>query len=132
MASLEYTMRAVASDDVEPHRLGRQQLRFWSRLLEQGMASREARPEREVRFVDLHMRDLVRDPIGSVRGIYERFDLPLSADAEARMSRYLDRHPKDEFGVHRYSLEAFGLDAAAVDGAFARYRERFGVEAEPY
>ena len=48
------------------------------------------------------------------------------------MERYLAAHPKDEFGVHRYSLEAFGLEADAVNAAFKGYRERFGIEAEPF
>jgi hypothetical protein len=130
VASLEYTMRMVSSDDVDPIRLGRQQLRLWSTLLEQGMDSRSRHPEREDRIIDLHMGDIVRDPIGSVRRIYERFDLGLGADVEERMRGYLEKHPRGEFGEHRYSLEAFGLTEESVRLAFKDYRERFGIESE--
>lgn len=132
VAHLEYTMRLVSSDDVDPARVGRQMLDVWSRLLAQGMEARARRPEREERILDLSMREIVGAPIACVERIYRHFDLELSDEARARMQRYLERHPKDEFGVHRYSLEAFGLEAEAVNAAFKGYRERFGIAAEPF
>jgi len=132
VASLEYTMRMVSSDEVDPIRLGRQQLRLWSRLLEQGMDARARHPEREARIVDLQMRDVVRDPIACVRLVYERLEQALRPEVEERMRAYLARHPHDEFGVHRYSLESFGLGEEVVNRAFKGYRERFGIEPEPY
>jgi hypothetical protein len=132
VASLEYTLRMVSSDAVDPIRLGRQQLWLWSTLLEQGMDARRRHPEREERIVDLGMGELLRDPIACIHRIYERFDLELRPEALQRMRRYLAKHPRHEFGEHRYSLEAFGLDHAAVGRAFERYRDRFGIEPEPY
>ncbi len=132
VAHLEYTMRLVASDDVDPARVGRQMLAVWSKLLAQGMAARERSPEREERILDLSMREIVGDPIACVERIYRHFDLELSAEAQERMQRYLAAHPKDEFGVHRYSLEAFGLEEEAVSAAFKGYRERFDVAPEPF
>ena len=132
VASLEYTLRMVASDDVDPVELGRQQLKAWTTLLEQGMAARARHPERERQILDLSMGEIVRDPIACVERIYEHFDLELSDEARSRMERYLALHPKNEFGKHQYSLEAFGLDEAAVNAAFKGYRERFGIEREPF
>ena len=48
------------------------------------------------------------------------------------MQAYLAKHPKDEFGSHRYSLDDFALDADEVDAAFKGYRERFGIASEPF
>ncbi len=45
-----------------------------------------------------------------VRRIYEHFDLELTPAAEAAMQRFLLANPKNKDGVHRYSLEEFGLD----------------------
>jgi hypothetical protein len=132
VASLEYTMRMVSSDDVDPRRVGRQMLHVWSTLLEQGMASRARHPEREERMLDVSMSEIVRDPIACVERIYRHFDLELSDEARDRMRAYLAAHPKDEFGVHRYSLEAFGLEEESVNAVFKGYRERFGIEAEPF
>lgn len=132
VAHLEYTMRLVSSDQVDPARVGRQMIAVWSKLLEQGMAARERHPEREDRILDLPMREVVGDPIACVEKIYRHFDLDLSDEASSRMRQYIVDHPKDEFGTHRYSLEAFGLEEEAVNAAFKGYRERFDVEAEPF
>ncbi len=132
VASLEYTMRMVSSDEVDPARVGRQMIRTWSTLLEQGMAARARRPDRERQILDLSMREIVGSPMASVEKIYRHFDLELRPEARERMLAYLARHPKDEFGTHRYSLEDFSLDADEVDAAFKGYRERFGIEPEPF
>jgi hypothetical protein len=132
VANLEYTMRLVASDDVDPIRVGRQMIHVWSTLLEQGMEARARHPEREAQILDLSMREIVSDPIACVEKIYRYFEVELSPAARERMQRYLELHPKNEFGVHRYSLEAFGLEEEAVSAAFKGYRERFGIESEPF
>lgn len=132
VANLEYTMRLVASDEVDPVRVGRQMLHVWSTLLGQGMEARARHPEREGQILDLPMREVVGDPLVCVEKIYGHFGLDLSSEARARMQRYLAEHPKDEFGIHRYSLEAFGLDEEHVSAAFKGYRERFGIEREAF
>ncbi|MFO0688489.1 MAG: sulfotransferase [Myxococcota bacterium] len=132
VASLEYTMRMVSSDEVDPARVGRQMLRTWSTLLEQGMAARAAMPERNARILDLEMREIVSAPMATVEKIYRHFDLELSDEARRRMQAHLAKHPKDEFGTHRYSLDDFALDADEVDAAFKGYRERFGIASEPF
>ena len=132
VASLEYTLRLVSTDDLDPRALGRQQLRVWSRLLDQGMASRAAHPEREERIVDLSMSEIVRDPVACVERIYRRFDLELTEEFRDRMERYLSLHPRNEHGPHRYRLESFGLEAESVNEAFEGYRERFDIEPEPF
>ena len=132
VANLEYTMRLIASDDVDPLRVGRQMIHVWSTLLEQGMKARARHPEREGQILDLSMREVVSDPIVCVEKIYRHFELELSLVARERMQRYLELHPKNEFGIHRYSLEAFGLDEEVVSAGFKGYRERFGIEPEPF
>jgi len=132
VSSLEYSMRCVSTDALDPARQGRQSMRVWPRLLDDGLRFRRAHPERAGQIFDLHMKALVADPVGSVRQIYERFDMPLSAEAEARMAHYVTAHPKNEFGEHRYSLEAFSLDEAAIRDAVKGYSEHFGVEPEPF
>ncbi|MFP6654072.1 MAG: hypothetical protein VCB25_00490 [Myxococcota bacterium] len=89
-------------------------------------------PEREAQILDLSMREIVGEPIATVQKIYRHFELELGQEALENMQRYLDLHPKDEFGIHRYSLEAFGLDQENVNALFKSYRERFDIEAEPF
>ncbi len=131
VSSLEYTMRGIASDAVDPRSIGRQQLRGWSTLLRQGMEARQRSPERAGRFLDLHFHEILANPLECVRRIYTHFDLPLSSETEARMRAHLSAHPRDEHGVHEYHLSDFGLDPEAIRGEFKSYCDRFGVEPEP-
>ena len=71
--------------------------------------------------------DILRDPIGTVRSIYQHFGLAFSPPAEDRMRRFLARHPKDKHGQHRYTLAEFGLDADEEAARYRPYRERFGL-----
>jgi len=131
VASLEMTMRRVCSDGVDPRRVGRENLAQWKHLLDRCVETRDRRPDIADRIVDVHYDRFVADPLGCVRSIYERFGLPLDRAAESRMRRHLEAHPRDLYGVHRYDLASFGLEAEEVERAFAGYRQRFGVRREP-
>ena len=73
----------------------------------------------------MRYRDLAADPIGTVRKIYEHFDMPFTATAQARMQRYVAETPKDKHGAHVYSLAQFGLNPDEERERYRAYRERF-------
>jgi hypothetical protein len=130
VSSLEWTLRQVASDAGDPHALGRQQLRAWSKTLALGMRARERHAARAAQFLDLHFHEIASDALGCVRRIYAHFGLALTPEFERRMRDYLAAHPREEHGAHRYTLEGFGLGASEVDDAFAEYTARFDVRRE--
>jgi hypothetical protein len=120
VASLHVTLRRTFSRAVDPLAVGPEVSRMLADDIRRGFAARDdgcAPPER---FLDVWYTQLMDDPLAVVRRIYRHFDLPLTADAEARMRAYLGAHPKDREGRHVYSLAQFGLDA---DVERARYRE---------
>ena len=130
VSSLEYTMRCVASDDVDPVALGQQQLEQWSGFLREGLEARARMPQHANQFLDLHFHEIVADPVGCVARIYDHFGLELSAEAEVRMRDYLAGNPRDAHGTHEYTLDMFGLRRDAVWDAFREYNERFDVRSE--
>ena len=130
VSSLEYAMRCVSSDAVDAHALGRQQLRLWSEMLQQGLDARASLPQHEGQFLDLHFHEIAADPVGCVARIYDHFGLSLTAEAEARMRAFAASNPRDAHGAHRYTLAMFGLERADVEAAFKSYCERFGVRPE--
>jgi hypothetical protein len=81
------------------------------------------------RIVHLRFEDLAKDPIATLRRIYNKFDLPYSADLEQLMRTWLDDpgHCSDRYGRYPYSLQQFGLEREAVARMFADYSERFGL-----
>jgi hypothetical protein len=82
-------------------------------------------------FVDVAYRDLVEDPVGEVRRIYERADAGLTPEAEAAMRGYLADHPQGAHGRHRYTPAELGLDVGELEERFGAYRARFGIPVEP-
>ena len=130
VSSLEWTLRQIASDALDPRALGQQQLRAWSKTLVRGMRARERHAARAAQFLDLHFHEIARDALGCVRRIYAHFGLALTPEFERRMREYIAAHPREEHGAHRYTLDGFGLSALEVDDAFAAYTARFGVRRE--
>ena len=82
----------------------------------------------EDRFFDLYYTDLVRDPIGQMRALYDWAGDSFTPETEGRMQRWISDHPQHAHGVSHYSLEEYGLTTAELEPAFDRYLARFPVE----
>lgn len=124
VCSLISSLRAMVSDRADPE-LGRRQLDLWAEAVRRSMAFRaRSAPER---FADVRFADLQADPIAAVRDAYERLGFRLTPEAETRMRTWREENPPGGRGTHEYSLEEFGLDAAAVRARFSEYTERFAV-----
>jgi hypothetical protein len=130
VASLTAVLQGAFAADLDLDEIGEEVSRRWANALERAMQVRSAAGGSD-RFLDVHYRDLLRDPLAVVRRVYARFGLPLLPDTEARMRQHLAEHPKDHHGAHRYALRTFGLDPDDLVHRFKGYREFFGVEAEP-
>jgi hypothetical protein len=97
--------------------IGRTQLDLWSRAYH---AFHEARPRYdEDQFVDVAFSDLVKDPLGVTRGIYDRFGLDWTPEAEAAIAE-IDRESKQGAArpSHTYRLEDYGLTEDEVRARF--------------
>ena len=88
--------------------------------LEQAMTARASADP--ARFFDVRYESLVADPIDTVREVCQYFGYDFTPEYEARTRRYLAENPQHKHGVHHYSLDDFGLDAAAVARHFRDYR----------
>lgn len=117
--------RGVFSDHVDPIDIGRSWLRKGKRMVERAMDARAGLGDANV--IDVKYKDLIKDPMTVVRAIEERAGLGWDRDVESRIRSAMAVEKKDRHGVHRYSLEAFGLSDAIVNDAFARYRGFSGV-----
>jgi hypothetical protein len=124
--SLVSTLVGVGSDQVDVAAIGATWSRAWADGLDRATRARTAATV-DTRVYDVHYRDLVADPVSTVRRLYARFDLPYSPEFDAAMRAFLAANPQHKGGVHRYSLEQFGLDHAAETARYATYRARYGV-----
>ena len=80
---------------------------------------------------DVLYRDLIRDPIGTVEGLYEQWGFHLSEEARENLETYVAaRHEPRRTGEPRYRFEDTGLDLAEHRALVAPYQQRFGVPSE--
>jgi Sulfotransferase family len=81
-------------------------------------------------FFDLHYADLMRDPIGQMRNLYDWAGDPLTPDVEKAMLEWLDNNHQHRFGVRTYSLSTYGLTVADLEPVFDAYLSTFDIELE--
>lgn len=125
ICSLMAEMRGLVSDDFAPQEIGTEAMLLMSDMLRR---SDEALSKVDPgRVVNVHFVDLVRRPIETVRSIYEQFGLKYTDAFETRMRKWINDNPKNKHGVHKYSLEQFGLRAGQVREVFSDYVRRHDV-----
>ena len=131
VASLANMIRALRrarypdiAELLEPASVARSVLYHFGAALQRGVASRED-PGVEARFLDIAYRDLVRDPVGTVRRIYDRFELPWPAAFEDRLRSHIGKARSAGHGKHKYNPAEFGVDTLGLPDQFPEYRARF-------
>lgn len=125
VASLHLVLRRTFSDVVDAHAVGAEVTRMLADDIRRGFEARDDGCASAAQFIDVHYTELKDDPLEVVRRIYGHFDLALSAEAEARMRRFVATSAKDTYGRHCYSLAQFGLDAEVERERYRAYWERW-------
>jgi Sulfotransferase family len=128
--SLVATLRSLYGERSAASRIGEQQAAFLASGLERSVGFRDRTSLGDDRIVDLHFDAFIADPIRAIAGLYARFGRTLSAEAEARMHRYLAANPGDKYGPHRYRFADTRLDPVRERRRFAAYQERFAIASE--
>ncbi len=123
-ASLNATLHAMHADTVDRHRVGAQWLQRMGWTNDRAMAIRDGWSDDADRVTDIEFDDAVADPIGQVTRVYDAVGLPLAAETEAAMRRWLDERPR-EAARPPYGLEDYGLLPEQVDERFTLYNKRF-------
>ena len=119
-ASLIHTLRRAYSDNVSPAVVGRQAVTRTATAMQRALAARD-----RLHVVDVDYRELVRDPVATVRGIYDGLGRGLDPAVETQLAAWATEHPQHQHGPHRYDLASFGLSGDEVDTAFGDYVDRF-------
>ncbi|AFC44866.1 sulfotransferase family protein [Mycobacterium intracellulare] len=123
-ASLNATLHAMHADVVDAHRVGAQWLARVGWTNDRAMTTRDGWSDDGERVTDIGFDDAVADPIGQVARVYDAIELPLTAEAEDAMRRWLRERPR-EAARPPYGLENYGLLPEQVDERFTLYNKRF-------
>jgi len=109
-------------------RLGREV----SAHLRAGMQSAIAARARlgEQRFFDVHHRELVADPVGVLRRVYDWSKLEWRPSVERAVLDWQQRNGPGAHGAHRYTPEEFGLSKSQLRSDYDFYIRHFGVAVE--
>lgn len=127
-SSLVSTIFPTASEPRDLTQVGREVCEHLRVGTDQAIAARSRLGED--RFCDVHHREMVADPIGTLRRVYDFCGLEFTADTEAAVRQWQAANRSGAHGEHRYTPEQFGLSAAQIRSDYAPYIERFGVELE--
>ncbi len=127
LASLVCTARAGFSDHVDPRQVADEEARHFADLLQRGLDYREQMSDESSRFFDVRFRDILADPIATIERMYQHFGFDLSPEGRDAMVTYLEQRPREKHGVHRYSLEQFGLSRQRHGRLFTGYCQRFDL-----
>jgi hypothetical protein len=128
LCSLFAVYQGIGSDRVRHRQLGPEVLEICVENLRRGRLA--CASAASARVFNLRYADLVVDPAGSMRRVYEHFDYPLPNDFQQRAATWVAQNPKDKHGRHVYDLAQFGLTPAMIDRAMASYCHEYQIEPE--
>ncbi len=122
LVSLFYSLHSRMTERLDVPRMTEAILSFHEHQITRNLAARDAHPGA---LFDVYYDRLVADPIGTVRDIYDHYDLAWSEEFAERLNYYLQLNPNGKHGAHRYAPETFGQTGEAISERFAAYIERF-------
>ncbi|MDY6855962.1 MAG: sulfotransferase [Thermodesulfobacteriota bacterium] len=121
-------IRKMYSDHEDLKQIGKSCLSLLSMAFDRAIKTREKAHTQQ--FCDVRYHELIDDPIGIVKDIYRYFGCDMDLRIETGMKCWLRDNSQHKSGVHRYSLDLFGMDPYRVKQCFAGYMERFKIRAE--
>jgi hypothetical protein len=125
--SLCTSFRTLQEEAADPVQVAREQMEAWADGVQKGL---KARKGRERQFYYVQFRDFMRDPVRTVLGIYEHFDVPISARAEAALNAWQAENPPARHGKHTYEKDSFGIPRGEIHERFGEYMREIGVARE--
>ena len=121
-ASMVVSMTSQYSESPDPQAIGR----YWSDRFRETLTSfatvREARPDR---FVDVHFKAMLTDPMTEVRRVLTELGLTPGPADDAAWEAYLEQNRAERHGKHDYTAETFGLSEDQLARDFAPYMEAY-------
>ncbi len=81
--------------------------------------------------IDVLFHKFMRDDIGTVKEIFRKAELEITAESEQSLRQFIQEHPRGKHGRVIYNLkEDFGVDPDALRSRFDFYFRQFAVVAE--
>jgi Sulfotransferase family len=127
-ASIVCSILPEPEGELDLHRLGQEVELHLLTGVEQTMSARAHLDP--ARFLDVHHRQMLMDPMGTVRRIYDFLGLELTGSVEQTIVDWQAANRVGVHGTHRYTPEQFGLTAGRIRSEFDAYIRHFDIELE--
>ena len=123
--SLIKYVRQIYSDDVDLKGIGASFMDTFRVMIDRANAFKAKHGAKSIH--DVQYAETVRDPIGTVRKIYDVFGEEFTPAAEQAMHGYMADNPKGKHGKHEYDLAEYGLSTDEVHERFKDYIEDYDI-----
>ena len=123
--SLIKYVRQIYSDDVDLKGIGESFMDTFRVMIDRTRAFKAKHGAGAIH--DVQYADTVRDPIGTVRKIYDAVGDAFTPAAEQAMQGYMADNPKGKHGKHAYDLAEYGLSKDEVHERFRDYIEDYDI-----
>ncbi|WP_319824948.1 sulfotransferase [Thalassovita sp.] len=79
----------------------------------------------EGRIYDHSYYDMLSDPVGCIRNVYQHFGLGWSDQIAYEVGKHTREHQQHKYGKHSYKAEDFGLTSEKIETRMAEYLAKF-------
>ena len=112
--------RAIFSDSVDIDNIAKHWMNKTRYMLNKAIAFRKSIAETD-RFIDIHYRSFIDQPMETIRTIYSRSGISLDPHLENRLTLFEKSNSKGKYGYHQYSLRDFGLNEDMIKTHYKAY-----------
>ena len=78
----------------------------------------------------MEYQSLVKNPIETVKGIYDHYGFTLTKETEQKMLDYLSRNKQHRHGKHKYTMMEYGISEQDIVDNFGPYLDYFKDKAK--
>jgi hypothetical protein len=82
------------------------------------------------RIFDVMFLDFMQDPLHAIRSLYEKMELEIDREFEAKVVDYLANRPRYQYGKQAYSAAEFGLTDEKIREHFGFYMDYYNIPLE--
>jgi hypothetical protein len=126
VARLTEVLRRPFTRHIDRSALGRQECERWCEATELMIAAADEEPFAEPIF-HIHHRELVNDPLSTVKALYRHFGLCLDPKVASLIGRTVEETSNGGYGYNQYRFDTYDIDRLSLQERSAPYVARFGI-----
>ncbi|MFV0646004.1 MAG: sulfotransferase family protein [Sphingomonadaceae bacterium] len=125
VANLSAYGQRIRTDRPDPHAAGQSCVTIIERLVSGLLADQ---PENDLRFLEVHFKDLMNDPLTAARQVFESAGLDLPEETVRAMQDYVTINDAKPRKSSDYAAEDFAINVPDLRKKISGYYQRYGVE----